>query len=80
MTSIARCTALVELLEIGRDLGDPLGAVQHFFFEIGNNDVVDPNTVEVNPAHVDIIDLVGHRYRVAEAMDYIVGVHAKLLF
>lgn len=48
--------------------------------EVGSNDVVDPNTVEVNPLHVDVIDLVGHRYRVAEAMDFIVGVHAKLLF
>ena len=48
--------------------------------EFNSNDVVDPNTEEVNPLHVSVIDLVGHRYRVAEAMDYMFGVYGKILF
>jgi hypothetical protein len=48
--------------------------------EDDNNDVVNPGTEEVNPAHVPLIDLVGHRYRVGGVMDYIAGVEARVLF
>ena len=48
--------------------------------EDADNDVVNPGTEEVNPAHVPLIDLVGHRYRVTAVLDYIIGVEARVLF
>jgi hypothetical protein len=44
------------------------------------NDVVDPGTDEVNPFHVRLIDMVGHRYLVDEATNYIVLVTARGMF
>jgi len=45
----------------------------------GNN-VIDPGTNEVNPLHVDAIDLVGHRYHSVHGMSYILGVQGQVLF
>lgn len=48
--------------------------------ETERNEVVNPGTEEVNPLHVQTIDLVGHRYRIDDAYDYIVLVDATVLF
>ena len=45
-----------------------------------NNDVVDPGTDEVNPFHVQTIDVVGHRYYLDEASNYVFMVDARVLF
>jgi len=45
-----------------------------------SNDVVDPGTAEVNPFHVRLIDMVGHRYMVDEITDYVVMVSARGMF
>lgn len=48
--------------------------------EPGDNDLVTPETEEVNPLHVQQIDLIGHRYHADDSLDYQVGVNAQLLF
>jgi hypothetical protein len=48
--------------------------------EAGNNDVVNPGTHEVNPVHVPLIDLVGHRYLSDGALNVRLGVEARVLF
>lgn len=44
------------------------------------DDRVTPETDEVNPLHVPLIDLVGHRYRARDIYNYVVGVNAQLSF
>lgn len=44
------------------------------------NDVVNPGTAEVNPLHLQTIDLVGHRYHAARGRGYVLGLEAQLLF
>jgi hypothetical protein len=44
------------------------------------NDLIDPGTAEVNPLHVDRIDLVGHRYRAEQSVGYVIGVEGWVLF
>ena len=44
------------------------------------NDLVDAGTNEVNPLHVPLIDLVGHRYLSTNSSGIIVGVQAMILF
>jgi len=48
--------------------------------EADRNDVVNPGTDEVNPLHVPLIDVVGHRYRISGSSDFMLLVDAKLLF
>ena len=48
--------------------------------ETAANDVVDPGTIEENPLHVPIIDLVGHRYIAEGALNVHLGVQARVLF
>ncbi|MCA9677245.1 MAG: hypothetical protein H6709_15310 [Kofleriaceae bacterium] len=48
--------------------------------EAASNDVVNPGTDEVNPLHVPLIDLVGHRYVVDDALNVMIGVEARVLF
>jgi hypothetical protein len=45
-----------------------------------NNDLVDFGTAEVNPLHVQTIDLAGHRYRVAEGRTLVFFVNGRILF
>lgn len=45
-----------------------------------NNDLVDANSPEVNPLHVDRIDLVGHRYHSIHNFGVIVGLQGQILF
>ena len=47
---------------------------------VGTDDLVDPGTREVNPLHVDAVDLVGHRYRSVNNFDVVVGVQGQVLF
>jgi hypothetical protein len=48
--------------------------------EQDSNAVVNAGTAEVNPAYVPLIDLVGHRYFVDEAIDYMFLINARFLF
>lgn len=48
--------------------------------EADRNDVVNPGTDEVNPLHVPLIDVVGHRYRIDQSSDFLLGVEARFLF
>lgn len=48
--------------------------------EATGNEVVNPGTVEVNPLHVPLIDLVGHRYVSDSALNVMFGVEARVLF
>ncbi|HEY5924896.1 MAG TPA: hypothetical protein VIV11_24615 [Kofleriaceae bacterium] len=45
-----------------------------------DNDLVNPGTDEVNPLHVQTIDLVGHRYRSIDGFDIVIGVSGQVLF
>jgi len=44
------------------------------------DDLVNPGTAEVNPLHVDKIDLVGHRYHSVHGLSVIVGLQGQVLF
>jgi hypothetical protein len=44
------------------------------------DEIVTPGTVEVNPAHAPIIDSTGRRYRVDEALNYVISVSGRVLF
>jgi hypothetical protein len=48
--------------------------------ETDSNEVVNPGTAEVNPLHVPLIDLVGHRYRSVGAMNFDIGAELQILF
>jgi hypothetical protein len=67
-------------------LGDMVWKTDHVisFADAGvdksGNDLVDPNTAEVNPLHVDRIDLVGHRYHSVDNFGVIIGVQGMVLF
>jgi hypothetical protein len=45
-----------------------------------DKDTVTRGTEEVNPLHVDKIDLVGHRYRSEENRGYVLGAEVQILF
>lgn len=47
--------------------------------ESGDNDLVTPNTEEVNPLHAPRIDLVGHRYRADDVFTFLVGAKVEIL-
>lgn len=44
------------------------------------NDLVNPGTREVNPLHVPLIDLVGHRYHSEDNFGFVIGVDGQVLF
>jgi hypothetical protein len=48
--------------------------------ENDNNDVVNPGTNEVNPQHVPLIDLVGHRYLSTDSTGVVFTVQATAVF
>jgi hypothetical protein len=48
--------------------------------EVEQNDLVNPGTAEVNPNHVPLVNLVGHRYRLEDALGVQVGVEARIMF
>jgi hypothetical protein len=48
--------------------------------EVDDNDLVNPNTQEVNPLHARRIDLVGHRYHAEDGHGFVLGVEAHLAF
>jgi len=67
-------------------LGDAVWVSDHAitFADAGvdrnGNMLIDPNSNEVNPLHVDAIDLVGHRYHSVHELDFIIGVQGQVLF
>lgn len=48
--------------------------------ETERNDLVNPNTQEVNPAYVPLVDQVGQRYRAAKNAVYAMLFHMRMLF
>jgi hypothetical protein len=44
------------------------------------DELVTPGTAEVNPLHVQTIDLVGHRYLSVDSFDIAIGVQGQVLF
>ena len=44
------------------------------------NDLIEPGTAEVNPLHVPLIDLVGHRYHSENNFGVVLGVQGQVLF
>ena len=48
--------------------------------ETDANDLINPNTEEVSPLHVPLVDLVGHRYLSVDNFAFSIGVHAQALF
>jgi hypothetical protein len=45
-----------------------------------DNTVVNPGTPEVNPLHVPVIDLVGHRYHAEDGLTFAIGITGQILF
>jgi hypothetical protein len=45
-----------------------------------SNDLVNPGTSEVNPLHIQVVDLVGHRYHSENNFGFVIGVEGQLLF
>jgi len=48
--------------------------------ENDNNDLVSPGTQEVNPLHVQRVDLVGHRYHADNNRGIVLGAEVQILF
>ena len=48
--------------------------------EMDSNDLINPNTGEVNPLHIPRIDLVGHRYLSVDNFSYAINVQAQAMF
>ena len=73
-------TACLTFEDAGEDLPtrDPPALTANC--EDDNNILVNPGTAEVNPAHVQLIDLVGQRYYADEIVDYMVLIDARFLF
>jgi hypothetical protein len=70
---------LISFADAGEDL--PTCATgQSGACETDNNDLVNAGTAEVNPLHVPLIDLAGHRYEVAEGKSLLFSVNARILF
>jgi hypothetical protein len=44
------------------------------------DELINPGTEEVNPLHVQRIDLVGHRYRSEDNFSVVIGVQGQILF
>ena len=45
-----------------------------------SDDVINPGTDEVNPLHVPLVGLVGHRYLADDSLAIAIGVEARVLF
>jgi hypothetical protein len=71
---------LISFADAGRDLPPCSGGSTMSCEPGGDDDVVDPNSIEVNPLYAPTIDVVGHRYRVSEARTFLVLVDAQILF
>jgi hypothetical protein len=48
--------------------------------EDDENTLVNPGTAEVNPLHVQRVDLVGHRYHSEDNFGFVIGVEGQVLF
>ncbi len=70
---------LISFADAGEDLPTCTGG-QVAGCETDVNDLVNAGTAEVNPLHVPLIDLAGHRYRVAEGKTLLVSINARILF
>ncbi|GAB4563911.1 MAG: hypothetical protein Tsb0020_13510 [Haliangiales bacterium] len=69
----------ISYADVGEDLPTCSAAVSQPC-EVEDNAVVDPDTAEVNPGYVPLIDFAGSRYRVDDIFDYIVRIEARILF
>jgi hypothetical protein len=70
---------VITFTDAGVDLPECSGAA-NAGCEVLDDDLVTPGTNEVNPLHVQQTDLIGHRYRTADVLNYMVGVTAQFLF
>lgn len=70
---------VITFTDAGVDLPECSGAAGSGC-EVIDDELVTPGTNEVNPLHVPLTDLIGHRYRTADVLNYVVGVNAQLLF
>ncbi len=70
---------VITFTDAGVDLPECSGAGSSTC-EVIDDELVTPSTNEVNPLHVPITDLVGHRYRAADVLNYVVGINVQLLF
>ncbi len=70
---------VITFTDAGIDLPECSGAA-NAGCEIIDDELVTPSTNEVNPLHVPATDLIGHRYRSAGVLNYVVGVNAQFLF
>lgn len=70
---------VITFTDAGVDLPECEGAASPSC-EVIDDELVTPATSEVNPLHVPAIDLIGHRYRTADVLNYVVGVNAAFLF
>jgi len=69
---------VISFADNGTDLPTcPTGAPR---CETSDNTVVNPGTQEVDPLHVPLIDLVGHRYHSEDNRGFVVGAQAQVLF
>ncbi len=71
---------LISFEDAGQDLPTCADGQTPPACETDRNDLVNPNTAEVNPAHVDIIDLVGRRYYADAIVNYAFTLDARFLF
>jgi hypothetical protein len=71
---------IISFADAGTDKPTCRGGATPPACEASSNDVVDPGTDEVNPHYAPTIDLVGHRYRLDGATDYMLLVDARVLF
>ena len=70
---------VITFTDAGVDLPECTGAANPSC-EVIDDELVTPDTEEVNPLHVPVTDLVGHRYRVGDVLNYVVGINMTLLF
>ena len=69
---------VISFADTGTDLPTcPTGAPR---CETADNTVVNPGTQEVDPLHVPLIDLVGHRYHAEGSRGFVAGLQAQVVF
>ena len=70
---------VITFTDAGIDLPECTGAANPSC-EVTDDELVTPATDEVNPLHVPATDLIGHRYRSGDVLNYVVGVNMQILF
>lgn len=75
---VRRTDHVISFADAGIDLPTcPTGSPR---CELEDNELVSPDSVEINPLHARRIDLVGHRYRSEDNHGYVLGAQVQLRF